>query len=380
MKTYIYPLIYAIAMAATIYYNGLNHPIAKIVSMAAFGSLLLFSFINRVKTKGKNKIFSSCFVWYILACVINFVYGTMKGIEYNNIVFYFNLEIAQPLIVAYSSYYLFDIKREKLSIYMLPICLFAAYCSISSVLSGLGGFVVSEYYDDEIAKNQVGIAFASIAIICAVFALESKRIIRVTYAILSVICLYPVIFFACRTALISYGVVVAFLLYRDYKWKGIIVAPLLLGIIVLLGGDSLNDILYSSIVGRKDVNDFDDLTSGRVTHATLSLEYFLRNPLVGFYGSSDGFNHMPPNAHIYLLYRLTKWGIIGAIPFIALYWSLLKVFIRSVKKQDLLIAGLLCLAFIASFSEFAPPFGPGSSFIIMYILIGYYLRQETLKV
>lgn len=373
MKT-IYIILYAIAMAATIYYNGMNDPRAKMVSMALFAVLFVLALLKRWKSKTNPKIFDKWLVWFLLACSVNFLLAFDKM----NIESLLNTEIAMPLMVAFSSYYLFDVKRDKLPLVMLPICLFAAYCAIMSVLSGLGGFQVMEYGEAEVAKNQVGIAFTSIAIICAVFMLEEKRFIfKASYAVLSIANLYPAIFFGCRTALLSYMLVVSFLLFRDYRWKGLIVLPLLILLVAVVGGADLNNLLYDSIVGRRDFNDVDNLTSGRLTHATLSVEYFLRHPILGFYGSGDGYNQMPPNAHVFLLYRLTKWGIIGAIPFVALYISVFKVSLSSVQSKDMLIAGLFLTALIESFSEYAPPFGPGSSFIVPFILLGYSFHQTS---
>lgn len=366
-------IIFAVAIAATIYYNGMNHPIAKYLSMALFGFLFVLALFQTPR-KQRPIVFMRWEVWFVLACVVNFLLAFDK-MSFEQLL---NFEIAIPLIVAFSSYYLFDVKRENLSLFMLPICLFAAYCSIDAVLSGLGGFHIAEYREAEIAKNQIGAAFTTFAIICGVFMLENKKVvIKIIYGVLSIVCVYPALFFSCRTALLSYFLVLVFLMFREYKWKGLFVVPIVFVLVALVGGEDLWNLLYDSIVGRRDVSDFDDLSAGRLTHASQSLEYFLQHPLLGFYGSGDEFNVMPRNAHIFLLYRLTKWGIIGAIPFIALYVSVFKVFISSLRTNDLLLAGVLLLAFVESFSEYAPPFGPGSCFIISFILIGYYLRSES---
>jgi len=370
----IYLILYAIAMVATIYYNGMNVPIAKYVSMAIYAFLFLIAVIKSGRKADKPKIFRSWLRWFVLACIVNLLMS-MNRFSFDFII---NLEIAMPLMVAFSAYYLFDIKRENLPYYMLPICAVAAYFAVKSVLSGLGGFVVTEFYDDDIAKNQIGAAFSSMAIICLVFLLDLKRpVLKIGYGALSVICLYPAVYFACRTALLAYLAVAAILLFRDYKYKGLIILGVLIGAYALFASDSIESILYDSVVGSRDYSDLDDLTSGRITHATKSLAYFFSHPFLGFYGSGESFNQMPPNAHIYLLYRLTKWGILGAMPFIALYLSVFKIMIRSFRSDDLMLAGLLLLAIIESFSEYAPPFGPGSCFIVTFIFVGYYLRNDV---
>lgn len=376
MKRLIY-ILYATAIAATIYYNGTNNSLSKMVSMVVFGTLFVLALLKRADIRLRPKVFKTWLVWLLLACVVTFVAGPLNGIPLSNTQFYFNLEIAMPLMVAFSSYYLLDIKRDRLSMYMLPVCAFSAYCAVSAVLNGLGGFVVAETYDVIVAKNQVGAAFTSVAIICLVFAMENKgKVLKLTYVVLSIFCLYPTIFFTCRSALIAYFIVATFLFVRDYGAKSLLLIPLVLMVIAAFGGDSIRSLMYDSIVGNRDANDLDDLSSGRITHLTSSLDYFLRHPILGEFGSGDDMSTFPPNAHVYLIYHLTRWGLLGAIPFIALYFSIFGIFIGSIKKRNLLIAGLLCLAFIESFTEYSPPFGPGSCFTIPYVLIGYYLKRE----
>ena len=373
MNSKFYAILFAIAMVVTLYYNGLNVQIAKYISMVIYAFLFVMSVVKRNKGN-MPKIFKSWMIWLVLAGVVNFLMIRDRA----NLESLVNLEIAMPLMVAFSAYSLLEIKREILPYYMLPVCVAAAYFAYSSVLSGLGGFVVSESYDNGIAKNQIGATFSSMAIICLVFLLDLKRpVLKIGYGALSVICLYPAVYFACRTALLAYLAVAAILLFRDYKFKGLMILGALIGAYALFASDSIEAILYDSVVGRRDSSDLDDLTSGRITHATKSLAYFLNHPFLGFYGSGDSFNQMPPNAHIYLLYRLTKWGILGAIPFIALYLSVFKIMIRSFRSKDLMLAGLLLLAIIESFSEYAPPFGPGSCFIVAFIFVGYYLRNDV---
>ena len=374
MNKKIYPLLYAIAMAATIYYNGLNDMIAKYVSMAIIGLLFVVALFKALNSQKTPRVFKSWLFWLLLAFFVNLLYG-MNQFSYEQL---FNISIAMPLMAAFSAYYTFDIKREKLPLFMLPICVFAAYCAVVSVFTGLGGFVIAEHYDDDIAKNQIGAAFATISIISAVFALENKHFaVKIVYWIISVVCMYPSLFFTCRTALLSYLVVIAFLLIGEYGMKHFWKLIPVIAIILIIGGDTINDLLYNSIVGNRDVSDYDDLTSGRFKQARISMDYFLGHPFLGYYGSGPDAGTMPPAAHIFLLFRLTNWGIIGAIPAIVLYFSVFKIFIKSVKTRDLLMAGILFLAFLESFSEFAPPFGPGSCFIIAFIFIGYYLRQNA---
>ena len=373
MKKVVYHFLYAIALCATIYYNGLYNPIAKTISMSIFAVLFVMALFDRWKKNDRPKLFNRWLLWMALALIINilFAYDKLKVEDL------LNFTIAMPLMIAFSSYHLFDVKREALPLYMLPICLFAAYCAIITILSGLGSFQVLEFYDEKIAKNQIGAAYTAFAIICAVFAIENKQVVlKVLYIALSIACIYPALYLTCRTALIAYMIVVVYLLFRYYRWRGLLVVPLVIIMVVLVGGEGLHNLLYDSIVGNRDVADANSLSSNRVAQADDAFHFFLNHPFFGYFGSVDSEYNMPAAAHIYILYKLTLYGIFGAIPFLALYISIFKIFIEGIKTNNLLLTGVLLLAFVESFSEYSPPFGPGSCYTVNFVLIGYFLKQQ----
>lgn len=372
MKDKLYYIFFGIGLAATIDYNGLNNPTTKMIAMACFAMLCAISIVKY--NPFSNKIFRPLLGWYFLACIINLVYSLIN----DRVLDILNQDILLPIMVTYSSYSLFNLDRNKYKLFFLPICIFSAYCAIKTILQGIGSFSIYEYGEVELAKNQIGAAYTTIAIICVVFAVEKQKLwLRLTYIGLSVLNLYPAIFFGCRTAQICYLIVVLFLLYRAYGWKIVIMAPVLLLLSIILADNNILSFIYDSFVGNRDVSDADSLTSGRLSNLSQSIDYFLYHPFWGFYGSTDGYNVMPHNAHIFIMLRLTKWGIFGAIPFLAMYIYFLKIFIRSIKSKDLLVMSTLLIAYVESFAEYAPPFGPGSCFIPVFFIVGSYLKQTA---
>lgn len=360
-------LLFMIACSATIYYNGLDNNTSKMLAMACFGVLFLFAVFDQIKRRQLLSLFKRWLAWIILAMTVNMLYG----LPANSI-----LEIVFPLVVAFESYQLLDIPRNQWSVFFLPLCVFSSVCAVWSVLYGLGSLSIAEYYDNDIAKNQIGAAFTTFAIISAMFVVEEKRLLlKILFTVASIVNLYPALFFTCRTALLCYAIVVCFILFRVYGWRGFIVIPIIVLVVVCMGGSKLGNLLYESIVGTRDIYDVDDISSGRVTYAKISLDYFLEHPFFGYYGAMDGSN-MPPNAHIFLLYRLTKWGLLGSIPFLVLYFSVIKIFFKSIKHREVLVMGTLFLALMESFSEYSPPFGPGSCFIPVFMIVGMYLRNK----
>lgn len=363
--------LFCIGLAATIYYNGLNNSTAKLIAMLCFAILFLISISK--KNPFTNRIFLPLWLWYFLGCLSNTFFRFAMG-HYG--LDYLNMEILMPLMVAYSSYTLLEFNDKSIISFFLPLCLFSSWCAIQSVLQGVGSFSIFENDNPDLVKNQIGAAFAVVSIACIVIAVEHHNTwLKLIYTILSVLNLYPAIFLSCRTAQVSFVLVVIFLLFKKYRLKAFIIVPLTILALVFIGGENLQNLLIESFVGNRDVTDVDDLSSGRVSRLSDSFNYFLDHPLFGFYGSGDNIMEMPENAHMFILFRLTKWGIIGSIPFIALYFTFFKIFIKSIRMNNMMVAGILLLAYIESFAEYTPPFGPGSSFIFMFVLIGVFLKK-----
>ena len=371
-KKYFYYILFGVGLAATIDYNGLNNSTTKVIAMACFA--LLFLMAARTKDKRRSHVFMPIFIWYLLACVINAVYAFLFNREVDVV----NQEILLPLMVAFSSYTLFNLDREKFRLFFLPICAFSVYSGVKTVSQSLGSLVLVQGEELEFAKNQMGANYASIAIICAVFATEGQKVVlKLSYLALSLLNMLPVVLLSCRTAVVGYALVVFVLIYERYKMKSVLLVPFLLLILFFIGGDNLLTTLNDSFVAGRDVDDADSISSGRVTRILESFDYYLSHPLFGFYGSGDGYNIMPQNVHMFLLYKLTKWGTVGAIPFLALYFYFFKIAIKSAKEKNVLVASLLFLAFFESLGEYAPPFGPGSCFLTMFFLVGIYLKTNN---
>lgn len=376
MSKYITNLLFFVAIISCAYYNGLNNPIAKILSAVCFGILALMAVFQNKQNSPQTKVFRHWLKWYFVIFFVNSLYGLLN--PHTGLFLKFDQEIAIPLVAAFSSFYLFDLPKDKNHWFLLSMCALTGVIAVYSVSAGLGGFVINENSGGlELAKNQIGAAFDVFAIIAICCAMHNgtKLIYRGLYISFSILNIYPALFFGCRTALLCYFICVLILIFQEFRWKGIFAIPLIIALLAVFGGDTIQDMLYSSIVGERDVTDMDSMTSGRLTHAETSFAYFLSHPLFGFFGSGDGFDLMPPNAHIFILFRLTKWGILGAIPYFVLYFSIFKIAYLGFKERNYLISCVFLLAFIESFAEYAPPFGPGSCFVPAFVFLGAYMRQ-----
>lgn len=368
-------LLFFVAIISCAFYNGLDNLIAKFLSGACFGALALMVIIKNKQEYPKTKVFKYWLTLFAIAFVVNCIYGIIN--PHTGLLFKFDQEIAISLIAAYVGFYLFDLPEDKKNWFFMPMCGLTGVIAVYSVSVGLGGFIITETSSIELAKNQIGAAFDVFAIVAIVCAMDkdTKLICRGGYVAFSILNIFPAIYFGCRTALVCYFICMFILVFQEFRWKGILVIPAVIALLAAFGGETVRDMIYSSIVGQRDATDMDNLTSGRITHAVTSLGYFFSHPFFGFYGSGDGYNVMPPNAHIYILFRLTKWGVFGAIPYMLLYFSVFKIAYYGFKERNFLISGIFLLAFIESFAEYSPPFGPGSCFVPAFVFLGAYIRQ-----
>lgn len=377
MNKYFVNLLFFIAIISCAYYNGFDNPRAKTISAICFGILALFAMFKNKQYFPKTKVFKRWFFLFTLTFLVNSVYGLIN--PHTGLFLKFDQDIAIPLIAAYAGFYLFDLPDSRKELFFLLLCVLAGVIAVYSVYVGMQGFIINENSGTiELAKNQIGAAFDVFAIIAFVCAMDkdTKLIFRTIYGVSSVFNIYPALYFGCRTALLCYFLCVIVLVFQEFRLKGVFAISVIIAFLSEFGGDTIQEMIYNSIVGTRDATDMDDLTSGRLSSAMTSFNYFLSHPLGGFFGSGDGFYQMPPNAHIYILYRLTKWGIIGAIPYLLLYFSVFKIAFHGYKEKNFLIVGVFLLTFVESFAEYAPPFGPGSCFVPAFVFLGAYMRHS----
>lgn len=369
-----YNLLFAIGTLAAAYYNGAYSTPAKYAAMGIFGLLFVFALVKAFKI-GFNPLFKKWTIWIVIATGINLLY------EYTRVKA-FPMDVSIPLMIAFSATYLFTLDYNQLRRWFIPMSAIFAFMAVISVIYGIGSFMINENSGGlELAKNQIGICFSTIAIVCYIFAMQkdSKLWERAWFFVATVINLYPPLYMGSRAALLSFFVVAIFATFREYKLKGVFVLSLVVcSALIVFGKVELLDSLYTSFVGGRNVKDFSDMTSGRDVNMKLSWDYFCKHPIFGFYGSGDDYSQMPPNAHIFILYRITKWGLFGAVPYLSLYFSIFKQFYRSFKIGDVIVFGVLFVAIFESFAEYASPFGPGSTYTLTYLILGMFLRKELM--
>lgn len=193
-----------------------------------------------------------------------------------------------------------------------------------------------------------------------------------------------------RAGLVGLIVVISLMIIKKAKFKitirSIIVFQLILIIILILvltgSFSKLVSPVWTSFTMNYDIYDINSISAGRTNTYLDSLNYSIKYPIIGELGK---LNEFYGTAHNYILNKWVKYGIIGSFPFIMFYlllWKLaIKMTIKNKKgsKKNTIGFWILLFSLIVSIFEYTYPFGPGSSQIIVWFLLGQYLNKTKQK-
>lgn len=282
-------------------------------------------------------------------------------------------ELAIPAIVAFIGYQLLTCSEKQLRFGLVFLSIFAAICA-GWIIMNSGGVTIVQQYRQDVFKNQTAPVFAQISLICVALLTRSSgsRLMKYLLIIAAVVCFSFCVINRARTATISCIIIVAYLLWRRYGTKIFRYLPIAIILCCFVFYDSVIEIFKASVVGTGSIRNVNDLSSGRVERNAVSIEFLLENPIFG--GLNERYiwtKFLVP--HFYLLWKLVKYGLLFALPFLVVYFKLAVEVFKDAKRNWRiweLPAACLLLAYITSFAEYSSPFGPGTSYVICYLLVG----------
>jgi O-antigen ligase len=243
------------------------------------------------------------------------------------------------------------------------------------VIFDIGGFIIIDQYSFA-AKNQIAPIISSATIILFYLLinnfLKDKR--KNIFVFILFIVLFAILIIARGRAAIVATVICCLFLFFTYSKKKIITVFLLIVI-----GIYVFPFLYDSFFLNHDVNDMNDISSGRINIYERGLQYWLENFWFGEIFATKTFDFTP---HNFVLLRLVNYGVAGGSLSIFLYLTYICFIIKSIKqkKKEKSIYNLgyilLIIPFIISLFEYTFPFGPGTSQLINFFMFGQFLRHE----
>ncbi|MDE7159360.1 MAG: hypothetical protein K2O24_00745 [Muribaculaceae bacterium] len=292
-------------------------------------------------------------------------------------------ELFIPFALTFSSYYLLKFTPEQFRRGFMVVAL----CSILAVMytvANSGGFIVQDMYRAGVFKNQTAPFYAQIGLISLCLYLDRHRNVwDLLFLGAFIAAIVYCVVLRARTATFATLGLAVIILWEKYHAKSLLIIPAVLIVVFGIWGDQLTNVLYASMVGHYDATDIDSMTTGRATRMADSLDFIYRHPLWGStvrdLTANTVWRNTYHNPHNYLVWKLVRYGLVYAVPFIMVYlavlWNGIKLLRISWSRYQYVIM-CLALAFLTSLSEYSAPFGPGTSWVICYCLLGSALRSS----
>lgn len=364
--------LFSLAFSGTTAFIGNICRTIAIDIFALLTGLALFKvFVRGVRVSKEIKFF-----WFsILFSLVSLGFYDLLGCPF---LFSDIRELLIPLMILFSSYVLFDINDDILRRDFIVFGVVASFCSVYLVLN-TGGFEIYQLYRSGVAKNQIGPFFAQVALVILYYLLSEKDKKTKVVLIVSFVCICALpIYLRARTSLFCVLFGSVFLLCYKGKLRLLLYISLALIFVNFCFGNYLGGIIQESLFANYDISDIDSLTAGRYSRIERSLQMIRQNLLFGASMSdmsqSVFFSLSDTPVHVYLLLKIVKYGIIGGFSFIMAYCGVVYCGWRSIKNNHTTVFLCLLVAIITSFAEYSSPFGPGTSYVICYMLLGRQLR------
>jgi len=353
-----------------------NLGIFKTISIICILLLFGLSLLTMQKEEGAlPKEIKKWFSYIIIAILVGGFYLAISWkYTFSDIILVFI-----PFAILLGSYYCFQCDDDAFNIVFVPFSIISAICGIYLIIN-TGGFIIVELYRENVNKNQIAPFYSQLALmVLAVLLTNNKKVTRYILLTVYIACILPCLILRARTSLMALAVGSIILLYNKYKAKSFIYISIIVIALIIIGGDQLQDLLYSSLIGdNRDIHDMNSLDSGRSDRNTLAMHDILDNLLFGSASNPSlknvVFSDYFEKPHNYLIYRTLKYGILGTFPFYGIYLIVISSAYKMYKIGRLDVLGCLIIALIESMAEYESPFGPGTSYILCYMLLGRCLR------
>lgn len=263
--------------------------------------------------------------------------------------------------------------------------LLAGVFTIGVVMVGLavvfmqgGGFSIRDYFADQ--KNALGPILATAAVLCMGMVINAKGKTALPMVLpglaLSALCVLLVLTIRARAAFLAVTLVLSLMMFQRFKSKytllSVWVAILILVAFFILLPHSMkeyvNQSLFSGFSGG-------DITSGRMVRNYQAMDVWAQNPLFGHLMNPTTVDVV----HNYPLWSLYQYGVLGAFPFLAVYFYIFCVSLRRIWKigvETVINTGcyMLLVLFMISMFEYTLPFGPGTSTVMSFVFFGMALK------
>jgi len=336
----------------------------------------LLTIILSVSNFSKIKIdtFTRFFLAFFLSFQLLSLMGVLYGNSFNNIgTLYIPISISFFIYMISSTIYSKSNSKTYiiLMVIYVVLMLMLTFDIFKTYFNGI--FISAQYLYDQ--KNSKGpmIDFSILFTIFLILNLKNK--ILKFFLSSSIIFEFLVLnLIRSRADLLALYIVLIIFVLKSIRKRLllaliIIITSILLFIIFLPNlVNSISSTLIEVFIKNYNVNSLNSLSAGRLYYYNQALKIFETNPIMGTLGLQ---NYYVDNAFLTLTANYGLIGMILYVPFIGflfykIFANLLKA---SIKELRFYISLAWLVTLIISLFEGLPPFGPGTTYLIVWILL-----------
>lgn len=269
----------------------------------------------------------------------------------------------------------------------------AAILGAWAVIHYNSGAAISRAYVVE-SKNQIGPILGIACLAALFFALKRwavgggrSAVAGIMHSVLATTLLLSMLYVRNRSGIVGVTIVGCMMVFHALGRLSMVrkVVVALLGAcaaslaIVFDAFGSIAGFYWDSLTLNYDPSDMDSVSAGRLEGYRWALRFIWENPLLGESGSPGDVAMIP---HNYLLNKWVLYGLVGAAPFVlyylGLWWRVLARGGRASASSELsqLSRALLLFVLLVSLVEYSYPFGPGTSTVMVWFILGLDLARR----
>lgn len=382
-----YYLIIIIGIVSTLNYAPFIPINTSIITDILF-VILSINNISVILKKIKSKVKIICIIFIILFyyAIIYILKSDIYTIDLYAIILSFIL-----FLVFSSIDYSFDDRRKVLNIISFTIIIVTIFSFIYyyKTLLTTTNYVEGQYYFE--GKNGLGpmVSFAGFWFLYST-KINKKKYLTFFIFIISLILLSAIKARTSLLALIIASIIFILKNIKINKYKNIIIFIFLLILLIPLYS-YIKDYLFSAFnidYINQSVNGYigkekylDIILSGRLDHYKYGLYLFANNPLFGTSFEPYKISEVIGNTfgiHSFIIRSLGYGGFFYFIIIISLIFSYIRYFKNNGNKNSM-VNYILIMGGIGMFFEPIAPFGPGTSYLLFWLMLGLDIKNNLNK-
>ena len=361
----------------------MSSPIRSLILNTSFAGIALCILIKTTavfQAIGRLRIIQV----YIFAILLGLMFLPINLVRLYYDVYYFSLSFT-AFLLGCTSYY----KPTHIKIMFLCFSIATFICAFYQIDSISTERAISDHYVLSY-KNSVCVIWALCAIgLFYIATLEKLNILNLIMVAFAITFLVFLVISRARAATLTAFLGIGFIFFRRYVgmtpqqilW---LIILFIMAIFVVVAFEDvfrkgLSLISDSFFMGR-DLSDIDSISSGRWSRNIIAIEEFLDNPFAGLLYT----NREIPWVHFYLLKILSSFGIFFGMPFLVVYFYLLKYVIKGIIRPivnynySIYALGVYLMGGLMFISLLEPsfPFGPSSITIPPMFFLGMFIKTE----